>query len=187
LSVSDRCQQCGKEFGIWDRLSQPTICGGCWSAARKAEQVRKNTPVEFNLPAQSSITNLAILAAIDAKRERRESGFMPLILLVTSAFLFVAVGSYRWTLERAILLVAAIFAHECGHWAAMKIYRYKNLKILYIPFLGAVASGEPDEHDAYKIALISISAPIAGLAVAGLAMLAWMATKNRVLIEFAYP
>jgi Flp pilus assembly protein TadD/Zn-dependent protease len=108
-----------------------------------------------------------------------------MILLVTGA-LYLTVGAFRWTLRGALLLVAAIFIHECGHLAAMKWCRYKNLKMLFIPFLGAVASGQSDEQDACKIATISIAGPLVGLLVGGLAVLSGLLAHNDVLIGFAY-
>jgi tetratricopeptide (TPR) repeat protein len=132
------------------------------------------------------MTNSEILNAINNDNKEPARNFTPLILFVATAFLFLAVGAQRWSLERALLLLAALFVHECGHLAAMKAYNYKNLKMLFIPFLGAVASGKPEEHDAYKIAVISIFGPLFGLVGAAAAMLVWMLLKSDVLVEFAY-
>ncbi|MDX1653260.1 MAG: hypothetical protein R3277_12250, partial [Brumimicrobium sp.] len=41
----------------------------------------------------------------------------------------------------AILLGVLLF-HELGHFTAMKLFGYENLKMLFIPFLGAMVSGK---------------------------------------------
>lgn len=110
------------------------------------------------------MTDAEILVAIRGKRAPDGSrSYQPLLLLLASIAGYLAIGAYRWSLARAILLVVALFIHECGHLVAMRLYRYKNLKMMFIPFLGAVATGRSDEHDATRIALIALFGPLFGL------------------------
>ena len=132
------------------------------------------------------MTNTEILDAINNKQAKQQSTFGPLFLLLGTAALFLVIGVFSWSIETALLLVAALFIHECGHLIAMRAWRYKNLKMLFIPFFGAVASGEPDEQDAYKIAVISIAGPLVGLVGAALAAVLWIPTRNGILADFAY-
>jgi tetratricopeptide (TPR) repeat protein/Zn-dependent protease len=132
------------------------------------------------------MTDPEILEAINNKKARTQQGLGPVALLLASGALYLVIGAQRWNLETTLLLVAALVIHESGHLIAMKVCRYKNLKMLFIPFFGAVASGEPSEQDSFKIAIIALSGPIAGLLAAAVAVLYWTTTHNSVLLDFAF-
>jgi tetratricopeptide (TPR) repeat protein len=131
------------------------------------------------------MTNLEILNSIKSGTAKPQDRSRMVILLIGSAAVYFLVGINRWDVQRALLLILSIFIHECGHLAAMRACRYKNLKMLFIPFLGAVASGRPSEHNALKIAIIAFAGPLTGLLAAGVALLAWMPFQTSTLLEFA--
>jgi len=95
------------------------------------------------------------------------------------------VGINQWDVQRALLLIVAIFIHECGHLIAMRACRYKNLRMLFVPFLGAMASGKPSEQNGLKIAIIAFSGPLAGLLAACVALLVWSISQSAMLLDFA--
>lgn len=131
------------------------------------------------------MTNLEILEAIKNGTTKPQDRSTVIALLVGSAAVFFLVGMNQWDVNRAILLIVSIFIHECGHLAAMRACRYKNLKMLFIPFLGAVASGRPSEQNGLKIAIIALAGPVAGLLAAGVALLFWMTSHSGMLLDFA--
>ena len=131
------------------------------------------------------MTNLEILDSIKGGTTKPQDRSVAIALLLGSAAVFLLVGINQWDVRRALLLVVAIFIHECGHLAAMRACRYKNLKMLFIPFLGAVASGKPSEQNALKIAVIAAAGPVAGLLAAAAALLAWRTSHGGVLLDFA--
>ncbi len=131
------------------------------------------------------MSNLEILEAIRAGTVKPQNRVGALALLVASAAVFLLVGMNQWDLQRALILLVSIFIHECGHLAAMRAFGYKNLKILFIPSLGAVASGRPGEHDGLKAAIIAFAGPAVGILAAGAALLAWRASHSATLLDFA--
>jgi Zn-dependent protease/Flp pilus assembly protein TadD len=131
------------------------------------------------------VTNLEVLDAIKGGTSKPQDRSMAIALLLGSAAVFLLVGINQWDVQRALLLVVSIFIHECGHLVAMRACRYKNLKMLFIPFLGAVASGRPSEQNALKIAIIALAGPLAGLLAAGAALLAWRTSQSGILLDFA--
>src|SRR5262245_62168842 len=48
-----------------------------------------------------------------------------------------------WVL--VIVLTAVVIFHEMGHFIAMKIYKYQDLGIFFIPMMGAYVSGKKQE------------------------------------------
>jgi Zn-dependent protease/Flp pilus assembly protein TadD len=131
------------------------------------------------------VTNLEILDAIKGGATKPQDRSTAIALLIGSAAVFLLVGINQWDAHRALLLIVSIFIHECGHLAAMRACRYKNLKMLFIPFFGAVASGRPSEHNALKIAGIAFAGPLTGLLAAGVALLAWRTSHSGMLLDFA--
>lgn len=132
------------------------------------------------------MTDAEIYSAICHKRPKAQSAVAPLLLLVASAGAYAAVSASRVSLGFAGLLVLALFIHETGHLIAMRLCRYKNVKMLFIPFLGAVTAGEPDDNDAFKIALIAAAGPLLGLVVGGLALGGGFLLHQRMVFEFGF-
>ncbi len=132
------------------------------------------------------MTNADILDAIETRKSQTKGPLNAWILLIVSASLFAGTGAFHWDVQFVALLAVAIFIHELGHLLAMKLFRYKNLKMLFIPFVGGAASGEPDEHNAYKIAMISIFGPFIGFISCYVAVVLWLLTKEEVFVEYAY-
>lgn len=134
------------------------------------------------------MTDSELLADIREQRAPGARNYSALVLLALSAAAYFVLTATSHTLEWTICLVVAVLIHECGHLAAMKLYRYKNLKMLFIPGLGAMVRGQPQEHDAWAIAMIAIAGPLAGLAAAAaaLAVAGLAASLSQVLATFAF-
>jgi len=108
------------------------------------------------------------------------------ILLGVSLFLFTGLGAFNWNLSWVIILVVAIFIHELGHMLGMKLFRYTNIKMLFIPLIGGVAIGTSGKQDAFRIAMISILGPVLGLLSCYLAVALWLFYPQRFFIEYAW-
>lgn len=62
-------------------------------------------------------------------------------MFVTTGALFVLASVYSGGLEFAAALFLVLLFHEFGHVVAMRCFGYSNTKILFLPFLGALALG----------------------------------------------
>jgi Zn-dependent protease len=132
------------------------------------------------------LSDEALLAAVQARGENTasQSSLQPLIV---TGVLFLAAGGLSWGWRSVIYLAAAIAVHEFGHVIAMRLFGYKNVRLLFVPFLGGLATGEPRELDAAKNALISLAGPALGLASALFAgIAAWASTQPSWLAQFAW-
>ncbi len=83
-----------------------------------------------------------------------------------SLALFVVFGAMAWRPETLLAVVAALIIHEGGHMAAMMLLGYRNLKMIFIPFIGGFASGDNDEERIADVAIITLTGPIVGLITA---------------------
>src|SRR6185369_8179880 len=94
--------------------------------------------------------------------------------LMVSAVVFVAAGAARQNWSFTLWLLPVLLLHESGHWAAMKIFGYRNLRMFFIPFFGAAVTGRHWNVPGWKKGLVALAGPVpgivlgVGLTVAGL-------------------
>src|SRR5437868_13272177 len=85
---------------------------------------------------------------------------------MSSLALYLALGYYifkKW--EILLLITAVVVIHEMGHFIAMKIFRYKDLGIFFIPLLGAYVSGTKREVSQKESAIILLAGPLPGILI----------------------
>lgn len=86
-----------------------------------------------------------------------------LISLLIYAALFYLVFDRNLAYIAAVLLVLLI--HEFGHFIAMKLYNYQNVKLFIIPLLGAFVSGRKQQVSQVQMAIIVLAGPLPGLII----------------------
>src|SRR4051812_15229775 len=81
------------------------------------------------------------------RKKKGGGGVGGLMVLVVSILVFIGVGlpgsasspgdkgSRSW--EALALLVPILLFHELGHYLAMRIFGYRNVRMFFIPLLGA--------------------------------------------------
>ena len=62
-------------------------------------------------------------------------------------------------------LVLVLLIHELGHFVFMKLYDYKGLKMLFIPFMGALVQGEKKKYSQQESAIMLIAGPLPGIII----------------------
>lgn len=83
-----------------------------------------------------------------------------------SLAVYLAIGYYIFPTYQMLLLITAIVVfHECGHFLAMKLFRYKDLGIFFIPLLGAYVSGSKRDVSQKESAVILLAGPLPGILV----------------------
>ena len=101
-------------------------------------------------------------------------------LLKTLLSLAVYIGVYyiffHQNMKWVLFLVLVIIIHELGHFVAMKIFGYNDVKMFFVPFLGAYVSGEPRRVSQYQRAITLLAGPIPGIII-GLLMF-WLYTQT---------
>jgi stage IV sporulation protein FB len=89
-------------------------------------------------------------------------------LLRTIFSLLIYIGIYYLLfhdLKSILLLVVVILIHEAGHFIAMKSFGYSNVKMLFIPLLGAFVSGQPAHIHPVKKMVVLMSGPLPGIII----------------------
>jgi stage IV sporulation protein FB len=83
---------------------------------------------------------------------------------ILSLAAYLLLGYYifkRW--ELLLLITAVVIFHELGHFFAMKLFRYNDLGIFFIPLLGAYVSGTKREVSQRESAIILLAGPLPGI------------------------
>lgn len=68
------------------------------------------------------------------------------------------------------LLLLVLLVHELGHFIFMKWFGYKNLKMLFIPFIGAMVQGEKKKYSQIQSLIMVLAGPVPGI-IMGCALL----------------
>ena len=121
----------------------------------------------------------AVYGEIERLANRKASWVNGILILLVTAAIFFAMGSQGVYWKPLVLIIGVLFLHELGHFAAMSIFGYRNLRMFFIPFLGAAVTGQHYNLPGWKKALVSLAGPvpgiILGIAIAMLATYQWPA------------
>jgi len=140
------------EFGMDDPRFERAIAGEEFFEAgqvRTPDQVRKSE----------------VIAAVRAIENKSTGGFTKFIVLLVSLAVFVAAGVAWWDPWVVSMLVIVLLFHEAGHYVAMQVFGYRNVKMFFIPFLGAAVSGRHFNISGWKKALVYLAGPVPGIIV----------------------
>lgn len=84
-------------------------------------------------------------------------------LLVVSLIVYVAFGRGQQPLRQFGLLVGVLIFHELGHWIGMRLFGYRDVKVFFIPFFGALMTGEPRRVRGWQSAVVLLLGPLPGI------------------------
>lgn len=138
---------------------------------QQAEQKKKGLPVEtIDIPLELEAGYFNLANATMASNRGNLGG--KLLLLFITMVLFVVAFGLVFNFRMAWLLLGVISLHELGHLAAMSLFGYKDLKMLFVPLFGAVAMGTAKNVAPYKKVITYFAGPLPGI-ILGFVLL-WM-------------
>jgi Zn-dependent protease len=86
-----------------------------------------------------------------------------MLLLFVTLGAFAGLGALLWPWEFVVTVVPLLLFHEMGHWVAMKWFGYRNVRMFFIPFLGAAVQGSHHNIDGWKKVVVSLMGPVPGI------------------------
>lgn len=118
-----------------------------------------------------------VLVALDRLQNQKSGSGAGAVVLVISLALFLLIGSPgAKSYGQLLVLVPILFFHELGHFAAMKLCGYRNLRMFFIPGFGAAVTGRAFNVPGWKKVFVSLMGPVPGIALGifvGLCGLLW--------------
>jgi len=89
------------------------------------------------------------MAEIERLQLNKTGWISGLVILLASLAVFLAVGTgglgeqtAKESWETLGIVVGVLFVHEMGHYLAMRVFRYRNVRMFFIPGFGAAVSGQ---------------------------------------------
>jgi len=83
------------------------------------------------------------------------------IVLFIMTFLLVFTDEVPFVFNLLIVLII----HELGHFLMMKLFKYKNVRMLFIPLMGAFVQGSKDEYSQRQSMLVIGAGPFPGIII----------------------
>ena len=126
------------------------------------------TPVEAEMIAEAPAVPLEgpVLAEVEKLRNPTGNWAQTLFVLVLSLAVFVALGMRDHPVAFTAMLVGVLFFHELGHYAGMRFFGYRNVRMFFIPLFGAAVSGQKAGAKSYQEAIVTLLGPLPGLCLA---------------------
>jgi len=83
------------------------------------------------------------------------------IVIFIGAFYLI----FKWEITYVLILACVILIHELGHYVAMRICKYKDLSIFFVPLVGAFASGSKERISQRQDVIILLAGPVPGIII----------------------
>lgn len=81
------------------------------------------------------------------------------IVLFVMTFLFVFTDEVTFVFHLLIVLLI----HEMGHFSMMKLFKYNNVRMLFIPLMGAFVQGSKEEYSQKQSLIVIGAGPFPGI------------------------
>ncbi|MBU2020053.1 MAG: hypothetical protein KJ941_10460 [Bacteroidetes bacterium] len=109
---------------------------------------------------------------------------------VTVFSMVLFVGSFLWFFQDSIWFVLSLLLvlliHELGHFLFMKKFNYKNVRMLFVPFMGAFVQGNKEKYSQKESFLVVLAGPIPGLII-GLSLFYYaIHTQNAMFLTLSF-
>jgi Zn-dependent protease len=104
------------------------------------------------------------------------------IVLFVGVFLLV----FNDQLQFVLFLILVLFVHEMGHYAFMKLYKYENVRMLFIPLMGAFVQGTKDKYSQKQSFIVVSAGPFPGLYIGIVLLILSSVYKLDWLVELSF-
>lgn len=106
--------------------------------------------------------------------EKKESSSWGTTVVSIVLFVITFMLIFNEQLNFIIILVTALFIHEIGHYVLMKKYGYQNVKMIFVPLMGAFVHGKKKEYSQYQSLLVVAAGPFPGIVIGIVFMVLFM-------------
>jgi len=158
------------------------------SGEQKSAELRKRMQKHGNLNSYEVPPDLEVESynrmAFSLSHGKRMGWLGKFLLLAVTMMLFAISFGYLTKIEGLIIIIAVLLLHELGHVAGMHLFRYRDVKILFLPFLGAATMGSRRNAKPHERVIISFLGPTPGI-LAGVALYLFIPDLSGYLKETA--
>ncbi len=108
-----------------------------------------------------------------------------LVWLLVGFVLFLMTAGQRnlWDLG---VIIAVLIIHEAGHLLGMKLFGFSDLRMFFIPFFGAAASGRKFGASSFEHAVVLLLGPLPGIVIGSALLIATFFTQRAQLADVGF-
>ncbi|MGF1676666.1 MAG: site-2 protease family protein [Rivularia sp. (in: cyanobacteria)] len=127
---------------------------------QRREQAENNIKLSAEIPVELEVEGFRRMEQLQRGIIGRK--LRPWLVLGSFA-LFVVTSTKLFGTQTLIIFISALIFHEGGHLLAMKLCGYQNASLIFLPFLGAVATARKDDATIIQRFCVSLAGPLPGL------------------------
>jgi Zn-dependent protease/WD40 repeat protein len=155
---------------------------------RKAKRLhrQRNESTEFvvSVPIEVEVESFQRIASQSARPKQMKWIGKTTLLLVT-LLLFALSFGFSMSLRFLAMLILALLIHELGHVLGMRLFKYGDPKILFLPFLGAVTISSPENAKPHQRVIVLFLGPVPGLILGTICWIAYGCTGSEAVRDAA--
>ena len=95
--------------------------------------------------------------------EHESRGKLSVTIFSMVLFILTFLMIFSEEISFVLYLVLVLVIHELGHFGFMKLFGYKNVRMLFIPFMGAFVKGSKSEYSQRESFLVVGAGPFPGI------------------------
>lgn len=125
------------------------------------------------------------LVHIEQLQKERPSWANAIAFLIISLGVFLATGVGAWKPGLLLLEIPILLFHELGHFVGMWAFKYRNMRMFFIPLFGAAVAGRHYNVPGWKKAVVSLLGPVPGIVLGSILAFAAVGLDVNALLPFA--
>ena len=104
------------------------------------------------------------------------------MVLFFGTFLFI----FKEQLSFVLFLILVLFIHEMGHYLMMKLFKYDNVRMLFIPLMGAFVQGNKEKYSQKESFFVISAGPFPGIWIGSTLLVFASMYKQEWMLEFSF-
>jgi Zn-dependent protease len=136
---------------------------GVFLPLSEQEQQQTQAQVDPEVTNTAPPEDIAVFAELERLQGDTSSKRSGALILLISMAMFAAAARVGEDWRFMLSLIPILLFHELGHYVAMRWFGYRNLKMFFIPFLGAAVTGRNYNVAGWKKAVVALMGPLPGI------------------------
>ncbi|MDB6058393.1 MAG: hypothetical protein JWO95_2237 [Verrucomicrobiales bacterium] len=157
IEITERLHETQRDFHLARKFFRPLTQKQSKEAEDTAMRVEQARALGQQYP--------EVMVELGKLQDAKASWASVLWLLAISMAVFIGAGGKQWSWKVTFAVVPILLFHEAGHWLAMRLFGYRNLRMFFIPMFGAAVTGRHWNVAGWKKALVSLAGPLPGIMV----------------------
>jgi tetratricopeptide (TPR) repeat protein len=127
-----------------------------------------------------------VLSEITNPAKKKNDVLKKIAILIVSLGIFAATGLFQLTLRDLVIVIVVLFIHEAGHLITMKLFKYSDVKMFFLPLIGAAVAGREQTPYSSRKGLVSIAGPLPGLFIGLFFAVLYSGMREKIYYDIAW-